>query len=807
MLADCSIASRFLGLQMVKLYEGRQYKKSVKACDAILKKHPNHGETTAMKGLNVFYMGKKAEAYELTKLGLRYDLKSHVCWHVLGIMYRADKNYPEAVKCYKNALRIDPENYQILRDLANLQIHLRDLNGNVESRRLLLSSKQGASMNWLGFSVGHQLAGNADMALAVLDRYDSTLDPKRSPTIEDGELVMYQSELLRMAGTPDAALALLSKPWTHQAVTDDIGLAEHKARLQLDVGDYASAVPAYLGLVHLNPDNHDWHAALQSAVRASSPSAASPDALLGLYSILADKHPRCRAIKWITLHCLPATHPVFKPLLAAYIRAGLRRGIPALYSELKGVCAQGNQFQPWSTDGQAGKADIVLQLAQQYYDAGNAGAAFETFSFAGSESIETADGACSPECVSKQFSNKDDDVKAENPATLPFTALLYACCLDKAGKHADAVAVVNKALEHSPTVLELYLCKARCLKHTGDLAGAAAAAEQARSLDLADRHLNGKAVKYFLRANDVEQAEKLMALFARQDSKRPHADPLSSVHDVQTLWFEMELGAALERRGDFGPALKQYTKLEGVFDTFFEDAFDYHQYCLRRATLRVYSAMLNNGDVVRTHPYFVRSALGAARVCLALHRDAAALDRARGEAKAAAATANARTEIAAKEGPKKASEDDDEIVGHGIDTDPSGSKLLTADNWLAEAWKHAKMAADALPASTTARDLEAAADITKAKTKAMQPATASATTAISSGVDALIVDVHVLCAEVAAESQSFGAAATHIARALAKGSRAAATRLASLPVITQGPGDAVDERVKAVFGEVAAAAK
>ena len=28
-------------------------------------------------------------------------------WHVLGLIYRSDKNYEEASKCYRSALRID----------------------------------------------------------------------------------------------------------------------------------------------------------------------------------------------------------------------------------------------------------------------------------------------------------------------------------------------------------------------------------------------------------------------------------------------------------------------------------------------------------------------------------------------------------------------------------------------------------------------------------------------------------------------------------------------------------------------------
>ena len=72
--------------QVVKCYETKQYKKGLKAADQVLKKYPNHGETLSMKGLIVSNMGdeKKAEAYELVKLGLKNDVKSHVCWHVYG---------------------------------------------------------------------------------------------------------------------------------------------------------------------------------------------------------------------------------------------------------------------------------------------------------------------------------------------------------------------------------------------------------------------------------------------------------------------------------------------------------------------------------------------------------------------------------------------------------------------------------------------------------------------------------------------------------------------------------------------------
>ena len=82
-----------------------------------------------MKGLTLNCMGRKEEAYDHVRRGLRNDLQSHVCWHVFGLLQRSDKKYDEAIKCYRNALKWDKDNVQILRDLSLLQIQMRDLEG------------------------------------------------------------------------------------------------------------------------------------------------------------------------------------------------------------------------------------------------------------------------------------------------------------------------------------------------------------------------------------------------------------------------------------------------------------------------------------------------------------------------------------------------------------------------------------------------------------------------------------------------------------------------------------------------------
>lgn len=80
---------------------------------------------------------------------------------------------------------------------------------------------------------------------------------------------------------------------------------------------------------------------------------------------------------------------------------------------------------------------------------------------------------------------------------------------------------VDKAIEHTPTVLELYIHKAKLYQRMGNPRMAAKLTEEARMLDLADRYLNAHSSKYLFKANKVKQANGTMALFSRdQDCEK-----------------------------------------------------------------------------------------------------------------------------------------------------------------------------------------------------------------------------------------------------------------------------------------------
>ena len=176
-----------------KFYETKQYKKGLKSADSILKKFPDHGETLAMRGLTLNCMDRKKEAYEHVRLGLKKNMMSHVCWHVYGLLYRSDRDYKEAIKCYKQALKRDKDNGQILRDLSLLQIQMRELGGFAETRRQLLTINSKNRNNWIGFAIAQHYQGDLAMALRVLEAYESTLEEQQYPDYEHSEMLLYKA--------------------------------------------------------------------------------------------------------------------------------------------------------------------------------------------------------------------------------------------------------------------------------------------------------------------------------------------------------------------------------------------------------------------------------------------------------------------------------------------------------------------------------------------------------------------------------------------------------------------------------------
>ncbi|CAL9165482.1 unnamed protein product [Musa hybrid cultivar] len=559
---------------IVKSYETKQYKKGLKAADSILKKFPEHGETLSMKGLTLNCMDRKSEAYDLVRRGLKNDLKSHVCWHVYGLLYRSDREYREAIKCYRNALKIDPDNIEILRDLSLLQVQMRDLIGFVETRQQLLALKPNHRMNWIGFAVAHHLNSNASKAIDILEAYEGTLEddyPPESERYEHGEMLLYKISLLEECGLFDRALEEMHKK--EAKIVDKLAFKEEMASIVLKLGRFEEAEKMYRFLLVMNPDNYRYFIGLQKCLGLYSDkgeyTSDEIERLDALYMSLRDQYSWSSAVKRIPLDFLEGDK--FQEAVDNYVRPLLTKGVPSLFSDLSPLYDH------------IGKASILEQLFLHLEDSIRS-----TGSFPGSS-------------------------KKEPPSTLMWTLFLLSQHYDRLGQYDLALAKIDEAIEHTPTVIDLYSIKGRILEHAGDLPAAAALSDEARSMDLADRYLNSECVMRMLQADQVGLAEKTAVLFTKD------GDQHNNLHDMQCMWYELASGESYFRQGDLGHALKNFLAVEKHYSDMTEDQFDFHSYCLRKMTLRAYVSMLKFQNQLHSHEYFHKAAAGAIRCYMKLH--------------------------------------------------------------------------------------------------------------------------------------------------------------------------------------------
>ena len=77
----------------------------------------------------------------------------------------------------------------------------------------------------------------------------------------------------------------------------------------------------------------------------------------------------------------------------------------------------------------------------------------------------------------------------------------------------NALKYVNMAIEHTPTLIDLYTLKGKIYQVAGDRTRAAELFEEARILDQADRALNAIAAVYQVKAGQVQQGEDTIAIF------------------------------------------------------------------------------------------------------------------------------------------------------------------------------------------------------------------------------------------------------------------------------------------------------
>jgi len=627
---------------LVKHYEAKQYKKAMKQADLILKKFSKHGETLAMKGLTMYYFStdKHEEAHNLVKEGLRNDFRSHVCWHVYGLLHRADRDYGEAIKCYKQALRIDQDNLQILRDLGLLQIQMRDLSGFVVTRNSILILKPTLQPNWLSFMLAKQLLGQTEGALQVIDIYLETLrsgNNTNNDSIEllernyaPSELQLYKNNLLLSLGKWEDAMSHLNE--MGHCIVDRGAYGWNTATCLLNLEKYDECIStldklmqggrmedyrlhaAYMCayLMTKEKDNVDvrkwWpvggheYGGMDTPATKFQLTKEQSRSLLDLYqNDLLPQYPKSLATKRIPLTILwqlavsgtDEAKKGWSVALDTYMRKGLTKGVPSLSHDLSSlllVASSDNQYQlaldPTDVKNHAQYGQI-LELLDDYITN-----------------------------LRERSQLTSSDEKKEPPSTLFWVWYCRAGWYELSAQYSLALEDIARCREHTPTAVDVYELEARILHKAGSLEKAIESMDVGRVLDLQDRYMNNETTRYLLWNNQPKEALEKISMFLSQKE-----GPVQSLYDMQCSWYELELAACLERQEQYGRALKQYAAVLGHFDDIHEDQFDFHSYCIRKVTMRAYTDVLKWEDALWDQPYYREAAEGTIRIYLKLHKN------------------------------------------------------------------------------------------------------------------------------------------------------------------------------------------
>lgn len=565
--------------EALQLYESKQYKKALKLVDQNLKKNPHHAELLALKGCCNHQLGHRAEAEPYIVRALAREPANYMVNHLAAIYYRSVEKYPEAARWYQAAVDNGLQNTPILRDLAVLQVQIRDYKGLRELRQQFLESQPGYRANWTAVAVAHHLNKDYDAAVSTLAKIEDIIREhlQEQDRCEQSECVLYKNLIIAEAG--DFARALHELDADTAEIRDRTLFLEYRAKYLLLLGQRAEALREYRRLLQRNPDNAAYYHLLEAALETPQKGV---DVRLRLYDKLARFYPRADPPQFLPLAFLPAGHPEFRVRAEKYIVAQLQRGVPATFVNVKPLYRN------------AKKAAVIADIVLAFF---------------------------------------------KSVAALPPPVYVWTCYfLSQHHLHlsdlAQAEHYVAAALDHSPTLVELYMLKARIAKHRGDHDAASDIMQEGRALDLQDRFINSKATKYLLRANKVEQAIDCISLFTKLDDGAVNG--LKDLHTMQANWVLVGSGEAYARiyrehaaallalpqdapeRPELadltdmyrGLALKRFLAVVKVFQVYHLDQFDYHSYCVRRGTPRDYIDMLRWEDKLHGTPIYVRAVRG-----------------------------------------------------------------------------------------------------------------------------------------------------------------------------------------------------
>lgn len=234
---------------------------------------------------------------------------------------------------------------------------------------------------------------------------------------EHSELLLYQNMVIRESGDLKQALAHLER--YQDQIVDKLTLKETLGELNLELEEYDKSAKYYEELIRRNPENTLYYKKLIEAKQLKD-----GEEIVQFYADYEKKYPRAMPPRRLPLNYV--TGDRFKTLVDKYMRRGLVKGVPPLFIDLRSLYS----------DPQ--KTEIIENLMLQYVDA-------------------------------LKKIGKFSEAEANNGPREPASALLWvyyflAQHYDYLKQTEQALHYIDAAIEHTPTLIELFVTKGRIYK-------------------------------------------------------------------------------------------------------------------------------------------------------------------------------------------------------------------------------------------------------------------------------------------------------------------------------------------------------
>ncbi|KAK2194681.1 bifunctional Tetratricopeptide repeat/Tetratricopeptide-like helical domain superfamily/N-terminal acetyltransferase A [Babesia duncani] len=236
-------------------FNSKQYKKSMKLTESLLLKYPKHGELLSLKALLLLNMDpNREEIIEIAKQGLKNNIKSYLCWHVLGVIYKTKAQYKDAIKSFSMAVRLDPNNDRLIKDICCMCIEVGDLVSFRKYCTNLVQLRSKSFREWMIFAFCQHLCGDLELASNILR--ETHILFKCNYGVEDFELsqaMIYTLRVLEQAGKYEECLKNIEEKG--HLIKDYQMLLEIKGMVAIITRQFDLANSCYRHLLELNPDN------------------------------------------------------------------------------------------------------------------------------------------------------------------------------------------------------------------------------------------------------------------------------------------------------------------------------------------------------------------------------------------------------------------------------------------------------------------------------------------------------------------------------------------------------------------------